>query len=104
MASGEVAVPGDDGRPVAVASKHERVAPRRGAVDAGEQAALLRPRDQIAMAAHVHGHGDTPLQQGPLLPLLGGPPLDGLHSGSGGTSISASKRCRASSASRSPIA
>jgi hypothetical protein len=39
-------------------------------VDADEEPALLRPGDQVAVAAHVHRHGDAGLQQGPPLALL----------------------------------
>jgi hypothetical protein len=45
-----VAVPGDNGRLVAGPAEHERVTPPCGAVDAHEQAALLRPGDQVAVA------------------------------------------------------
>src|SRR5258708_919913 len=71
-----VAVPGDDGRAVAVLPEHERVTPRRGAIDADEQAVLVRPGDQVAVVADAHRHRDPLLQQGPLLALLGGSLLD----------------------------
>ena len=73
-----VALPGDDGRPVAVPAEHERVPTRRGAVDADEQIAPPRTGDQVVVAAEVDGEGDAHFQQGAPGQLVGSPAAAGV--------------------------